>query len=322
MSENPEPRTDAGATADQTGNPGAKAPVAATAAQNGSKRSSEQRRNRDKNTSERPRERNRTRSGSSTAPQEIRRLYVQLNPNEMVAIHVRNEDYSGDYFTRTLTGTQAQRLEQTLETAISTAPNYCTFYIHSSSASLREYVRGDRTPLPEQIRSTLRRRNIVLRVGSVTKLEGFWQDLLGSISQEKMPEIGPLANYVLYTYGVTDGLRSYAGGILQGEGQIHAQTVSIKGSSFAPAELELAAWATELLGYGKSIEIRHHHPETTDFWTGSAEEFVGRYPEVESVSKRIGHAIERQSLHFELPNHRRENVISRAARELVGRSLG
>lgn len=137
-----------------------------------------------------------------------------------------------------------------------------------------------------------------------------------------MPEISLLTNYVLYTYGVTDGLQSYAGGILQGDGQIHAKTSRIKGDSFAPAELEIAAWATELLGVGKSIEIRHHHPETRDFWEKDAQQFIEKYPSAAQSAERIGHMLERRKLHFELPDYRRENVISHAVRELVGRNLG
>lgn len=257
-------------------------------------------------------------SAATPSTQNIRRLYIHLEQGRMVAIHVRNEDSSGDYFSIPLEGNPKEQLNYTLEAAISTAPNHCTCYIHTLHQTLRNAVR-DRTYQPELL-GRLKTRNIYLRAGSVTRLDGFWQDLLHDFTTDRILQVGQLSNYILHTYTVTDGLQTFSGGVLFGEGQIHSHTYRVKGSDFASAELEIAAWAVELLGMGKTIELHHHHPEVGDFWHDPGG-FTEKYPLAESAKVRIGKAFERKDLHFEVDQRKRENTISRAVRELVGRSL-
>ncbi|KQR21879.1 hypothetical protein [Deinococcus sp. Leaf326] len=264
-----------------------------------------------------------------TAERPAHHIYIRLDagsrgsPATLTAIHVQGEhSTSGNYFSAPLAGdTAAEQRLGALLTAVDSVPYYTRLYIHTTQRELRDLVRTRATEWPQQLRDALQRRNVTIRIGSLEHLELFWVDLLNAVSRKGLPSIGPLNHYQLYTYAVCDGRRTYASGLLYGDGQLHIYSHQEKGSELAAGELTMAAWAFSVLPMGKCVELHQNNPELRDYWEGDAAQFVDLYPGAEDSSKQIGKHLKAKALRFNVTAVHKENDLWRGVRWLAGRML-
>lgn len=256
-------------------------------------------------------------------------IYIRLDsgargdPATLTAIHVQGADgTSGNYLAIPVAGRTPQECSASaLVTVLGGLPYYAAVYIHTNNRNVRDLVRKRPAEWPPEIREALQRRNITLRPGSLERLDLFWSDLLDAVSRKALPSIGPLNNYQLYTYAVCDGRRTYASGLLYGDGQLHIHSHSEKGSELAAGELTMAAWAFSLLPVGKCVELHQHNPELRDYWEGDAAQFVHFYPGAEHSSRQIGRHLKDRALRFNVASVHKENDLWRGVRWLAGRLL-
>ena len=256
-------------------------------------------------------------------------IYLRLDSGRrgtagtLTVIHVQGEhSTSGNYFCSPLSGhTAAERSLGAVLTAINSVPYYTRLFIHTTQREIRDLIRTRATEWPPQLREALQRKKVTLRPGNLERLELFWADLLGAVSREALPELGTINQYQLYTYGVCDGVQTYASGLLYGDGQLHICSRREKGSELAAGEMGMAAWGFSLLPPGKCVEIHQHNPELRDYWEGDAAQFVRLYPAVEDSSRQLGRQLKDKALRFNVASAHTENSLWRGVRWLAGRML-
>lgn len=249
------------------------------------------------------------------------RLYLQLSGQDLTVIHVRNEGKTGHYFTVPVQGQgeEEQRLSALL-TALGSVPFHSLVYVHTNLHTLREQLRRPPSGWPKELKALLQRKSLQLRVGTLTRLDGFWQDILTQAEGGTLPRMNGLNHYHLHTYAVTDGLQTHVAGLLYGEGELHLYDGRVRGEQLCQTELEAACWALDLVTPSKTIELRHQHPTTRRFWE-DAERYLSDSPDVQPLARRIGRLIEEKNLRFNVPQTRLDDTLARAVRWYTGRGL-
>lgn len=181
-------------------------------------------------------------------------------------------------------------------------------------------------PRPKIIDTVIRSGNLSLSTGSISYLAPVWQNLVMQASQQALPELNKLVNYEIHTYAVTDGLRTYAGGILYGSGQIYLHSDHLRVANYDTVQEDLkVAEMTALEGVlrhlpkGTTVELHHTDPNLERFWNDT-DDFMQEHPDIRPIAEKIANHINRD-IRFETPPNKRTTAISSAARTLVSRSL-
>ena len=254
------------------------------------------------------------------------RLYLSLRGTDLNVLHVRNQ-HGAQYFSATISGqTDGDRQLSGLLTALSSVPFRSQVYLHTPIKDLRERVRLQEQ-WPRELKTIIRRQNLQLSLGNLTRLEPFWQDMLTALDSGKLPSLNHLTHHALYTYAVTDGQTSYVAGLLYGEGQIQVYTHQAPGTSLVDAELGAALWAFGLISPGKNVALRHTHSLTRQFWD-AATTYLEQHPGSQALAEQLSAVLGEKRLCIERPEKTAEtttapaDLLANAVRWIAGRALG
>ncbi|GAA5533922.1 hypothetical protein [Deinococcus aluminii] len=249
------------------------------------------------------------------------RLYLQLSKQHVTVLHVRNAGRTGNYFQTSVQGrTEEEQRLSALLTGLSSIPFHTRVYVHTNVPALRDLLRQPIREWPRPVRELLDRKSLQLRPGQFNLLDDFWKDLLSQEEGHLLPRMDGLNNFHLHTYAVTDGLQTHASGLLYGEGELHLYDKRSPGELLSQAELDVAAWALDLVAPSKTIELRHQHPKTQRFWE-ETDAYLQDHPGVKGMANRIGKLVEQKQLRFNVPASRQDDALARAVRWYTGRSL-